>query len=245
MSEQSTKLHLAEVHPQVSLLIPVYNEGESVLFLFHKIKKALAELSYEWVIVDDGSTDDSAEKIRHFIKMNPELSIHFYQQKNQGKGAAIRTAIEHAHGDILVVQDADLEYDPTDILRLIEPFREGAMVVYGSRILHPENKEHSSPFFYWGGRLITWATNLLFRSQLTDEPTGYKLFSRHLFENLGFIENDFSWEPEITAKILKKRIAIVEKPIRYTPRSKAEGKKISYRDGLKALRVLWREFLKK
>lgn len=230
---------------RVSLLIPVYNEEKTILFLLNRIKKAMVNEIYEVVLVDDGSTDKSSDQIQTFIHLNPHLNVQLISQKNMGKGGAIRTAIKNAAGEILVVQDADLEYDPDDIASLLLPFAQGAQVVYGSRNLIKENRDHSSVFFYWGGLLVTFFTNLLFGAKLTDEATGYKLFRATIFDKFGFKHNDFAWEPEITAKILKSKIAIIEKPIRYQPRSKSEGKKISWLDGVKAIWVLLSEFIKR
>lgn len=230
---------------RVSLLIPVYNEEKTILFLLNRIKKAMVNENYEIVLVDDGSTDKSSDQIQTFVHMNPHLNIQHLSQKNMGKGGAIRTAIKYASGEILVVQDADLEYDPEDISSLLVPFEQGSLVVYGSRNLVVENRQHSSVFFYWGGLLVTFFTNLLFGAKLTDEATGYKLFHATIFEKFGFTHNDFAWEPEVTAKILKRKIEIVEKPIHYQPRSKSEGKKISWIDGVKAIWVLLIEFIKR
>jgi dolichol-phosphate mannosyltransferase len=229
---------------QVSILIPMYNEESSILFVLNKVKTSLKALHFEIIVVDDGSQDRSGEKVKQFIQMYPDTPVQYHYQKNQGKGGAIRTAIQNSQGEILVVQDADMEYEPSEIAELIEPFHEGAQVVYGSRNLNLEDRKHSTLLFYWGGLLVTFVTNLLYGSKLTDEATGYKLFHARLFEEFDFKQNDFAWEPEITAKILKKKIEIVEKPISYTPRSKAEGKKISWKDGLKALWILLLERFK-
>jgi dolichol-phosphate mannosyltransferase len=158
-----------------------------------------------------------------------------------GKGGAIRTGISFAKGEILVVQDADLEYEPEEIISLLSPFDSGASVVYGSRNINRLSRDHSSWFFYWGGVFVTKVTNILFGSELTDEATGYKLFRANIFDYLSFYHDDFAWEPEITAKILKNKFEIIELPISYNPRSKKEGKKISWRDGVKAIWVLFYE----
>ncbi len=230
---------------RLSILVPMYNEAGTILFVLNKVKLALEGESFEIIVVDDGSVDHSRDEVENFIALNPSLPVHYHHQINQGKGGAIRTGIKNATGEILVVQDADLEYDPTDILPLLTPFIEGAKVVYGSRNLSKGEREHSTLLFYWGGLLVTYATNFLFGSKLTDEATGYKLFHASLFETLSFKHNDFAWEPEITAKILKNKIDIIEKPITYKPRSKDEGKKISWIDGVKAIAVLVAERLKK
>jgi glycosyltransferase involved in cell wall biosynthesis len=222
----------------------MYNEAGTILFVLNKLKKALQNIEFEIVVVDDGSQDQSGEEVEKFIALNPHLPVFYFRQDNQGKGGAIRTAIKNATGEILVVQDADLEYDPKDILPLLTPFEEGELVVYGSRNMNKEKREHSTLLFYWGGLLVTFTTNWLFGSRLTDEATGYKLFHSCVFDRLQFHHNDFAWEPEITAKILKQQIAIIEKPITYKPRSKGEGKKITWRDGLKAIWVLLVERLR-
>ncbi len=230
---------------RLSILIPMLNEMSSILFILNKVKKALVDENYQIIVVDDGSTDQSAEEVEKFIALNPKLAIQLVRQENQGKGGAIRTAIAQASGEILVVQDADLEYDPNDILSLLPPFSENKKVVYGSRNLNKKEREHSTLLFYWGGLVVTYFTNFLFGSKLTDEATGYKLFHASIFQDLSFTHNDFAWEPEITAKILKRKIEIVEKPITYKPRSVTEGKKISWRDGVKALWVLLSERFKR
>lgn len=236
---------LGQYQYKVSILIPMYNEAETIQFLLNKVKQALASIDHEIIVVDDGSLDHSKQEVEKFQQANPQLAFKYVHQKNMGKGGAMRTAIEHASGEILVVQDADMEYNPADILPLLKPFDEGQKVVYGSRNMNPENREHSSVFFYWGGLLVTFATNFLFRSKLTDEATGYKIFHASLFDEFSFQHNDFAWEPEITAKILKKKIDIIELPISYKPRSKDEGKKISWIDGVKAIWVLLKEYFRK
>lgn len=240
-----TARHLAPYQYKMSILIPMFNEDETILFILNKVKSALSQESFEIIVVDDGSIDQSAEKVQSFISMNPHLPIQYHYQKNQGKGAAIRKGIECASGEILVVQDADLEYDPSDILPLIESFSSDVRCVYGSRNLIKEDRQHSGLFFYWGGLLVTYVTNFLFQSNLTDEATGYKLFHASLFEQFSFQHNDFAWEPEITAKLLKNNVEIIEKPIQYHPRGKSEGKKISWRDGVKAIWVLLVEYFRK
>lgn len=245
MADLNFKTDLAQYSFKLSILIPMYNEAETIRFVLNKVCKALENESFEIIVVDDGSQDESQKMVQQFQALHPKISMKYIFQDNMGKGGAIRTGIQAASGEILVVQDADLEYDPEDILPLLSPFAQGTRVVYGSRNMNKENREHSSVFFYWGGLLVTHVTNLLFGSKLTDEATGYKLFHAKVFENFNFKHNDFAWEPEITAKLLKNKIEIVEKPISYTPRSKAEGKKISWKDGIKAIWVLLGEFIKK
>jgi len=223
----------------------MFNEERTVVFLLNKLKIALTNVNYEVVIVDDGSTDQSAQLVKNFASANPKLPVHYIYQENQGKGAAIRTAMDKACGEIYVVQDADLEYDPSDLIPLLDLFSKGEKVVYGSRNLVHKNRDHSTLLFYFGGLLVTWTTNLLFRSNLTDEATCYKLFHADVLKEISFKNNDFAWEPEITAKILKRKINIAEHPISYHPRSLEEGKKISWKDGVKAIYVLICEFVKR
>lgn len=231
---------------EVSILIPAYNEEATILFIINSITRTAFNKSYEIIVVDDGSTDRTAQLIENYKQTHPEINLSYIFQENQGKGGAIHTAIKHSQGEILIVQDADMEYTPSDYPQLLKPFEEnGALVVYGSRNLNNENREHSSQLFYWGGILVTKVTNLLFRSSLTDEATGYKLFHSSLFSQFNFRHKDFAWEPEITAKILKNDIKIHETPISYHPRTKAEGKKISWKDGVKAIWVLFQEYFNK
>lgn len=188
-------------------------------------------------MVDDGSTDRTAEIAR--AASHPGLRV-LRHSKNRGKGAAIRTGLEAASGEIVLIQDADLEYDPSDYEKLLAPIRAGqAQVVYGSRILRPDNGR-SYGRYYWGGRLLSWWTNLLFGSSITDEPAGYKVFQADLLRSLNLTCEGFEFCPEVTAKILRRNIPIVEVPIRYRPRSMEEGKKIRWPDGLKALWTLWK-----
>jgi dolichol-phosphate mannosyltransferase len=161
-----------------------------------------------------------------------------YHEKNKGKGAAIRTAIKHVTGDIVVIQDADLEYDPNDYVALVKPIMDGTTtVVYGSRQLGLSNK-HSYVSFYLGGRLLTILTNLLYRSHITDEPTCYKVFKSETLKSIPLNCARFEFCPEVTAKVLKRKIQIVELPIHYYPRKKEEGKKIKWKDGVHAIWTL-------
>lgn len=229
----------------LTIMIPAYNEEGTLTFLLNKLIQTKLPYSFEIIIVDDGSTDGTTDIIRGFLKRHPQHAIRFFQKKNQGKGSAIRLAVEHAQGEILIVQDADLEYDPNDIPKLLVPFSQGAKVVYGSRNLNKKKPTYSHITFYLGGLFVTYWTNFLFGSQLTDEATGYKLFHASLFKDLNFKSNGFAWEPEITAKILKKNIQIHEIPIYYNPRDKKMGKKITWHDGTKALWTLLKEYFKK
>ena len=189
----------------------------------------------ELIIVDDGSKDQTVDIVKKL--MSKYVYIRFIRhKKNRGKGGAIKTAVRHSTGDILIVQDADLEYDPKDYIRCIMPIIKGkAKVVYGSRRLNKRNKQYSGLSFYLGGVGITLFFNLLFFTRLTDEPTCYKTFRADVLKNIKIRGNKFDWEPEVTAKLVKKGIKIHEVPIRYYPRSEKDGKKIRWKDGLDAI----------
>lgn len=221
----------------LSIIIPVYNESVTILDIIEKVKRVdLKEIKRQIVIVDDGSTDSTKDKLKKLPAEN-DLRI-IYQQTNKGKGAAIKTALTQVTGDIVVIQDADLEYNPAEFPTLIEPIlSKTAKVVYGSRILR-KNNARGKLFYYLGGKFITFTTNLLYGSHLSDEPTCYKAFDAKLLKSFTIDENGFAWEPEITAKILKAGHKILEIPISYKPRSALEGKKIKFKDGIQAVLTL-------
>lgn len=227
---------------KLSVVIPVYNEEQTLAKIIAKVLEV--KIQKEIIIVNDCSRDKSPAILEELKKQfkkdewNTNLSV-LHQAKNMGKGAAIRTGFAAASGDILIVQDADLEYDPRDYHDLIKPIDQGEVeVVYGSRRLKKTNPKYSGLKFYIGGVVITWFTNILFGSKLTDEPTCYKVFTRNCLSKVTFIENGFAWEPEITAKLLRKGYAIGEVPIHYYPRLVEEGKKINWKDGVYALWTL-------
>ena len=220
----------------LSILIPAYNEIDSIETLLEKIQAV--PLNKEIILVDDGSTDGTREWLAT-LESVPTIKV-FFHEKNQGKGAAIRTAIQHMTGDIAIVQDADLEYEPQDYLALVKPIADGdEKVIYGSRFLNPENR-HSYYSFYIGGQVVTWLTNILFNQRLTDEPTCYKVFDANLLRSIPLDCTRFEFCPEVTAKVAKRGIRIKELPISYYPRSIAEGKKISWLDGIEAIWVLFK-----
>lgn len=218
---------------KLSIIIPAYNEESTIEKLLDKVRAIeIPNVEKEIIVVDDCSTDKTFE----ILKKQKDLKI-IRQKKNQGKGAAFKIGLKHSTGDIIIVQDADLEYDPEDIKLCVEPIlKNQAKVVYGSRELNKNNKAHSGFLYFLGGRLVTFVTNFLYHSCLTDEPTCYKCFDAALLKSIKIDGNGFEWEPEITAKIIKKGIEIKEVPISYFPRR--EGKKIKYRDGLKAIWTL-------
>jgi len=216
---------------KLSIIMPVFNEKET---LEEIVRQVLAvDLDKELVIVDDGSTDGTRELLREKIESLPGVRV-FYHPENQGKGAAIRTGKEHLTGEIALIQDADLEYDPNDYHKLIEPIvRKKADVVYGSRFLGTRRA-----FLYWhyvGNRFLTFVTNLLYNTMLTDMETCYKVFRAPILQEMTIRSDRFDFEPEITAKVFKRGYKVFEVPIYYSGRDFAEGKKITWRDGFRAL----------
>lgn len=220
----------------ISVLIPVYNEQASVCGVIQRVQAT--GLADEIIVVDDGSTDCTAEALEPLDGHGGVRVI--LQRPNQGKGAALRTAIAAASGDILIVQDADFEYSPSDYPALLAPINRGETnVVYGSRFLRglPQGILWRSAL---ANRALTFMTNVLFRNRLTDMETCYKVFRREVASDLVLRANRFDFEPEFTAKVLKKGETIVEVPISFDPRAYKEGKKIGARDGLQAIWALIR-----
>lgn len=222
---------------KLSIIMPCYNERETLPKILEKVRnvKLKNNLKKEIILVDDFSTDGTREYIKELSDKNITKIFH---EKNKGKGAAIKSGIKKAGGNIIIVQDADLEYDPEDYNIVVQPIIDGkAEVVYGSRVLNKKNK-YSHISFLLGGKLVTLITNILFLSKLTDEPTCYKTFKADLIKKIKIEGNRFEWEPEVTAKILKRGIKIHEVPISYFPRKKSEGKKINWKDGVQAIWTL-------
>ena len=223
---------------KLSIIIPVFNERETILELLNKVESAdLGEAAKEIIIVEDCSTDGTRELL---AGMEAKHKI-IYHDKNYGKGRALRTGFALAAGEIIVVQDADLEYDPNDFKPMLAKMAEpGAQVVYGSRVGH-ENYfkiRKSGHVFALGGLFLTWLVNFLYGTKITDEPTCYKMFKAELLPALNLKCERFEFCPEFTAKVAKKGIKIHEVPISYNPRRKNEGKKIKFKDGLEAIAVL-------
>ena len=230
---------------KLSIVIPVFNEKETILKLLEKLDDlVLPESEKEIIVVDDFSADGTRELLK---SLEEKYNILFHD-KNRGKGRALRTGFAAATGDIIVVQDADLEYDPNDFKTMLEKIKEpGAEVVYGSRVGH-ENYfkiRKSGHIFAIGGFLLTWLANFLYGIKITDEPTGYKMFKRDLLAKLDLKCERFEFCPEFTAKVAKEGIKIREVPISYQPRHKNEGKKINWRDGIVAIWILLKYRFKK
>jgi glycosyltransferase involved in cell wall biosynthesis len=215
---------------KLSVIIPVYNEVATIQEIIEKVKQAPFEK--EILIVDDFSTDGTRELLE---KVRGNGITVFLHESNQGKGAAIRTALSHMNGDITVIQDADLEYDPSEYPRLIAPILEGkADVVYGSRFLGGPHRV----LFFWhavGNNFITTISNMLTNLNLSDMETGYKVFRAEVLKRIKVESNRFGFEPEITAKIAKMGCHIYEVPISYWGRDYSQGKKIKWQDGLAAI----------
>jgi len=225
----------------LSIIIPAYNEEVTIVTLLDKVLKVKVSLKKEIIIVNDGSTDSTRALIEEWQAtktFSKNETVIIIDKKNGGKGSAVRAGIEKSTGDVVIIQDADLEYDPNDYQKCIDPILRGkTKVVYGSR---GRVRLHSSLVFYIGGLMVTYWMNLLFGTSLTDEPTCYKTFDGNLIRTLLFKGSDFRWEPEITAKLLRLGYEIYEVPIKYMPRKMTEGKKISWKDGIIAL---WTAFL--
>ena len=220
---------LKEADMRLSVVIPVYNEAGTILQILKKVKEA--SLDKEIIVVDDASTDGTRQLLEKFAE---GIKVLFHEV-NQGKGAAIRTAIPHIAGDIVIIQDADLEYDPSEYRRLIAPILEGkADVVYGSRFLGGPHRV----LLFWhsvGNRIVTTLSNMLTNLNLTDMETGYKVFRAEVLKRIKIESNRFGFEPEITAKIAQMGCRIYEIPISYWGRDYSEGKKINWRDGIAAI----------
>ncbi len=217
--------------------MPVYNERGTIEEILRRVEAV--GLADEIIIVDDGSDDGTRETLQQLIGGVPQARLLLHE-RNQGKGAAIRTGIQHATADMILIQDADLEYDPQEYPNLMRPIQEGkADVVYGSRFLGAARR----PAMFWhmvANKLLTLMTNLLYNSILSDMETGYKLFRREVIQAIPLRANRFDFEPEITAKLLKRRVRIFEVPITFNPREYDEGKKIGMKDAFAAVWALLR-----
>jgi glycosyltransferase involved in cell wall biosynthesis len=222
---------------RISFLVPAYNEAATIGEVLDRISDL--KLDSQIVVVDDGSTDRTAEVVEDRRERNGGIVL--IRQPHRGKGAAVRAAIPHIDGEIAVIQDADMEYDPADVPALIEPIARGvADVVFGSRL---SGGRPQRAYLFWhlvGNRFLALVTNVLFNTTLSDMETGYKAFRADVLRSLDLREDDFGIEPEIAGKVCKRKLRLYELPIAYYGRTYAEGKKITWRDGFKALRVLLR-----
>jgi glycosyltransferase involved in cell wall biosynthesis len=233
MAEQT----LEEIeYKTLSVIVPVYNERTTVAEIIRRVRAVEVPLIVDVVVVDDGS-NDGTEKVLAAIEDSTVRVIS--HETNQGKGAAIRTGLHQARGDLVLVQDADLEYDPADWPRLLDPIvKHKAAVVYGSRFTG--ERKNMLPLHWIGNRVLSLVTNMLYSSTLSDMETCYKLFDRRVLEGITIVSNRFDFEPEITAKVLRRGFRIYEVPISYAGREPDEGKKITWRDGFGALKALVR-----
>ena len=222
----------------LSIIVPVYNEESTVRSVIERLLEIELPIAREILIINDGSTDGTRAALDGMADVSEMVRI-FHAPMNAGKGRAIRTGFEHARGTIVAIQDADLELDPAQLADLIGPIlAHETFVVYGSRFLS------GTPAAPWltivANKVLTGATNLLYGASLTDMETCYKIMRTEVARGLDLHANGFDIEPEITAKVLRKGLIIVERPIRFEPRSRAQGKKIGWRDGVRALEVLVR-----
>lgn len=218
----------------LSVVIPVYNEKNTLTTIIEKVQKV--KIDKEIIIVDDYSTDGTREILNELKTDNIKI---FYHDFNQGKGAALRTAFNHVQGDYIIIQDADLEYEPAEYHVLLDPFiKFDADVVYGSRF-----KGNTRVMFFWhylGNKFLSLVTNILYNTTITDMETCYKMFKKEVITSLKIESNRFDFEPEITAKVLKAKYKIFEVPISYNGRDYHEGKKITWRDGFMAVYKLFK-----
>jgi dolichol-phosphate mannosyltransferase len=224
---------------RLSVLMPVFNEESTIERIIADV--LAVPLDLELIVVDDGSTDRTCAKLRAISLERADRLKIIYGPKNVGKGAAIRIALSHASGDVVVIQDADREYDPKDFVVMLDQIKAGASVVYGTRLSRAAarlNNEGARDKFYLGRRVLPWLTNLLFGTHITDEATCYKMFRREVLLSIPLRCERFDFCPEVTAKIARRGYKIYEVPIHYEARTTSQGKKIGWRDAFDAIRAL-------
>lgn len=223
---------------KLSIVIPVYNERETIEHILFKVSSAkVYELDKEIIVIDDYSTDGTREILKN-CKVNADIKI-FYHDKNKGKGAALRTGFSKVTGDFIIIQDADLEYDPSEYEKILKPLIDGkADVVYGSRFMGGEPHRVIYFWHYIGNKFLTMFSNMFTNLNLTDMETCYKAFKKDVLNRIKIEENRFGFEPEITAKVAMLDVKIYEVGISYSGRSYAEGKKIGVKDGFRTLYVI-------
>ena len=221
-------------YQKLSVIVPIFNERNTVVEIMRRMRAVELPIDREFILVDDGSSDGTQQVLAQLGDSTVKVVKH---AANRGKGAAIRTGLEHVTGDLVLIQDADLEYDPEDWPKLLAPvFRGKATVVYGSRFT---GERRNMLFLHWmGNRMLSLTTNLLYNTTLSDMESCYKLFDRRVLDGVTIRSNRFDFEPEITAKVLRQGVRIYEVPISYTGREFDEGKKITWRDGFAALYAL-------
>ncbi len=222
---------------KLSIVIPVYNEEKTLRKCIERVLDVNIPLQRELILVNDASADNSQQVIEEICRDFPDVSIKtITHEKNQGKGAALRTGFSNVTGDIAIIQDADLEYDPIDYHRLLKPILDGrADVVYGSRFVGSEEKRVLYFWHYQGNKFLTLLSNMFTNLNLTDMETCYKVFKKEVIEKLNIKSNRFGVEPEMTAKVAKARWRIYEVGISYSGRTYQEGKKITWKDGIQAI----------
>lgn len=221
---------------KLTVVIPCYNEQDNIVTIVKKVLESPVP-NKEIIVVDDKSTDGTHRILEEKVK--PLVDQIIYHEQNGGKGAALRTGFAHATGDIVIIQDADLEYDPKEYPLVVEPVVSGATsVCYGSRFLNAKAKGYMANRL--ANRFLTFLSNIFTHQHLTDMETCYKVFRREVIQAVDIVENRFGFEPEITAKISSQGIKIHEVPISYYPRTKEEGKKIGFRDGMRAIYCIWK-----
>ena len=225
-------------YKKLSIVIPCYNEKNTISEIISQVKEVYIPLEKEIILVDDFSTDGTREILKKLQKNEQGIKV-FFNEKNMGKGYSLRSGFTHSTGDIIIIQDADLEYDPHEYVVLLKPILDNqADVVYGSRFKAGYNKKFSFLSHYIGNRVLTMISNQFTGLKLTDMETCYKMFTKEILDKIHLTENKFGFEPEFTAQIAKINCRISEVGIKYKNRSYEEGKKITWKDGIHALKVI-------